>query len=422
MAFVGAIAAGYMQLQAFWQKSSVNNFRSATIRRGDIKFEVKSTGTVHAVRSVQVGTFVSGPIQKVYVDFNSKIKEGDILAEVDQRTYLSSVARMEATLAYKKADVERVNALLEQAAKNEKRALKLRDTKKTYISETEVDRFIAEHKSLEAQLKVAEAAVQESQAGLAEAKTNLEFTVIKSPVDGIVIDRKVESGQIVASQFTTPVLFEVAPDLEKKIYIFASVDEADIGLIRKAELNGQPVRFTVDAYPDDTFEGKISQVRLNPTTVQNVVTYTVVVESPNSELKLLPGMTSNLWFQIEKRNKILKIPNAALRFHPKPEQIHPKYRALLEKLRTEDDTEEIASAANPDQEPDKEAAPGAVDKKYVWIVEGELLTPVDVKVGIKDVRHTELVSGNLAEGREVVTGLRTAAETSAMPPPPPPPK
>ena len=413
IAFIGAIWAGYMKLHAYWRKSSADHFRTASIRRGDIKFEVKSTGTVHAVRSVQVGAFVSGPIQKVYVDFNSKIKEGDILAEVDQRTYKSNVARVEATLAYKKADVERVKALLENAANNEKRALKLRETKKTFISETEVDQFTSERKSLDAQLKVAEAAVMESQAALAEAKTNLEFTVIKSPVDGIIIDKKVETGQTVASQFQTPVLFEVAPDLEKKIYVFASVDEADIGLIRKAELNNQPVNFSVDAYPEDTFEGKIAQVRLNPTTTQNVVTYTVVVESPNSELKLLPGMTTSLSFQIEKHNQILKIPNAALRFHPKPEQIHPQHRVLLEKLRVADDLEQNPSAVNPNLESDQEPAPGASDKQYVWVVEGEFLTPVEIKIGIHDIRYAELVSDNLDEGREVVTGIRTASETTA---------
>lgn len=418
LAFIGAIVAGYMKLRTFRQKSSANNFRMAAIRRGEIKFEVKSTGTVHTVRSVQVGAFVSGPIQKVYVDFNSKIKEGEILAEVDQRTYKSNVARVEANLAYKRADVERVKAVLENAAKNEKRALKLRETKKTFISETEVDQLTSERKSLEAQIKVAEAAVQESQAALAEAKTNLEYTVIKSPVDGIIIDRKVESGQTLASQFTTPVLFEVAPDLEKKIYIFASVDEADIGFIRKAEINDQPVKFSVDAYQDDSFKGKIAQIRLNPTTVQNVVTYTVVVESPNSELKLLPGMTTSLLFQIERRDQILKIPNMALRFHPKPEQIQPKYRTLLEKLRVEDGLDETASAQNQKDDLDKEADSAEADKQYVWVVEGEFLVPVEVKVGIKDIRHTELVSGDLAEGREVVTGVKTAAEIVAEPPPP----
>jgi HlyD family secretion protein len=412
IAFVGAIAAGYMKLHAYWRKSPVEQYRTSKIRRGDIKSEVKSTGTVHTVRSVQVGAFVSGPIQKIYVDFNSKIKEGDLLAEVDQRTYKSYVARMEATLAYKKADVERVRALLEQAAKNEKRALKLRAAKNTYISETEVDQYTAERKSFDAQLKVAQAAVQESKAALDEANTNLEFTVIKSPVDGIIIDKKVETGQTVAAQFQTPVLFEVAPDLEKKIYIFASVDEADIGLIRKAELSKQPVSFVVDAYPDDTFEGKIWQIRLNPTTVQNVVTYTVVVESPNAELKLLPGMTANLTFQIEKRTDILKIANSALRFHPKSEQIHPQYRPLLEKLRKAQDLQENAGPEdqNKVQQPDEDEDSDIEDKKYVWVIEGEFLAPVEIKIGIRDVRHSELVSGDLAEGRVVVTGLKTAAD------------
>ncbi len=188
-----------------------------------------------------------------------------------------------------------------------------------------------------ANVEVAKATVEQNQAALDAAETNLTYTSIRSPVEGIVIDRKVDAGQTLASQFQTPVMFVVAPDLEKKIYILASVDEADIGLIRKAQEKQQPVHFTVDAYPDEPFEGKITQVRLGPKAAQpnmpvNVVTYTAVVEAPNAELKLLPGMTANLVFQIEKHEKVLKIPNAALRFHPKPEYVHPEHLALLEGL------------------------------------------------------------------------------------------
>ena len=161
------------------------------------------------------------------------------------------------------------------------------------------------------------------------AETNLTYTTIRSPVDGVVIDRKVDAGQTVAAQFQTPVLFVVAPDLEKKVYVYASVDEADIGLIRDAQIARQPVIFTVDAYPKDTFQGKIFQVRLNPTTIQNVVTYTVVVESPNPQLKLLPGMTANLIFQIEIHASVPTIPNAALRFYPRPDQVRQSDRAIL---------------------------------------------------------------------------------------------
>ena len=157
---------------------------------------------------------------------------------------------------------------------------------------------------------MAKAVIEENKAALDLAETNLAYTVIRSPVDGVVIDRKIDPGQTVALQFQTPVLFVVAPDLEKKVYVYASVDEADIGLIREAEKNRQPVMFTVDAYPRDVFHGKIGQVRLNPTTVQNVVTYTVVRRrSPNAEIKLLPGMTANLSFQIEKHIGRLVLPN-----------------------------------------------------------------------------------------------------------------
>ena len=188
----------------------------------------------------------------------------------------------------------------------------------------------ATYETAVANVAVCKATIEQSKAALELAQTNLDYTKIRSPVDGIIIDRKVDSGQTVASQFQTPELFKVAPDMEKRIYVFASVDEADIGLIRDAKEHQQPVMFTVDAYPNDLFQGKIHQVRLNPTTTQNVVTYPVVVESPNADLKLLPGMTASLSFQIDKHKNVVRVPNAALRFYPKTEHVRPEDRHLLE--------------------------------------------------------------------------------------------
>jgi len=430
IAFVGAIGAGYMKLHSYWRKSAADRFRTAAIRRGDIKFEVKSTGTVQPVLSVQVGSYASGPIQKVHVDFNDKVQKDQLLAEIDPQVYKAQCRQAKAALAHSMADLEQFKAKLHQTERDFRRAKQLSkisdipgvDHPIKGIADSDYDLAQANFEMALANVDVAKAAVEQNKAALDMSETNLTYTIIRSPVDGVVIDRKVDAGQTVAAQFQTPVMFVVAPDLEKKIYVYASVDEADIGLIRKAKLNDQPVKFVVDAYPDDNFEGKIWQIRMNPTTVQNVVTYTVVVESPNSALKLLPGMTASLTFQIEKRTQILKIPNAAIRFHPKPEQIQPKYRTLLEKLRAEDGLEQTAADKNLVKESDEEDPPGANDRKYVWVVEGESLAPVEIKVGIHDIRHSELISGDLAEGREVVTGIKTAAETAAenadTPPPP----
>jgi HlyD family secretion protein len=411
-AVLGLGVFGYLRLHAAWRGSVSAAFRTAPISRGTVQLTVNSTGTVQPVQSVQVGTFASGPIQKVYVDFNSHVKAGEILAEVDPRTYKANVAREEAALAYKKADVQRVTALLEQATREEKRALRLREAKKTFISESEVDKCTAERKSLEAQLQLALAGVQESEASLASARTNLEFTIIKSPVDGLVIDRKVDSGQTVAAQFQTPVMFVVAPNLEEKVYIYASVDEADIGLIRDAHQRKQPVKFTVDAYPDDTFQGKIYQIRLNPTTVQNVVTYTVVVESPNHELKLLPGMTANLAFQIEQHRDVLRIPNGALRFHPKAEQVRVQDRKLVEGLGED-------GQAQSDEAEDKNPASRHELRKHIWVIDGDFLAATKVVIGLSDTSHTEILSGSLREGQPVVVGIRTESSQKSSSSPPP---
>jgi HlyD family secretion protein len=414
---VGVLAAlplGYLRLHGAWRGDPASAYRTAAVSRGDIQLEVTSTGTIQPVQSVQVGAFVSGPIQKVYVDFNSRIKKGDVLAEIDPRTYNAAVAREEASLAHTQADLERVKVLLEQAVRDEQRALKLREAKKTFISETEVDQYTADRKSLEAQVKVAQAAVRQAEASLASARTNLEFTVVKSPVDGLVTDRKVDTGQTVASQFQTPVMFVVAPNLEERIYVHASVDEADIGLIRQAEQRKQPVKFTVDAYPDDTFEGTIAQVRLNPTTVQNVVTYTVVVESPNQEMKLLPGMTANLSFQIEQHTGVLRVPNAALRFHPRSEQVRKEDRKIVEGLWEEDPKEEPKEAESPASEKNTESSRFR-SRRHVWVLEGELLRAIEVVAGLSDTSFTELLSGDLEQGQELVTGLKTVDDPSSSP-------
>jgi HlyD family secretion protein len=404
---LGGAAYGFTLLPSgLWGRGS-SNFRELEVSRGDVTFVVNSTGTVQPVLSVQVGSFVSGPIAKTHVDFNSRVKAGETLAEIDPRLFNAKLAQDRAALAHRVADRKRVAALLEQARNNERRALELRETKASYISQAEIDQVTAERKSLEAQLDLADASIEEAQAALATSKTNLEYTIIKSPVDGVIIDRKIDPGQTVAAQFQTPVLFVVAPEMEKRMYVYAQVDEADIGLIRGAKERKQPVHFTVDAYPNDLFSGEIYQIRLNPQTVQNVVTYTVVVEAPNSELKLIPGITANLSFQIEKHDGVLRIPNAALRFYPRPEQVHEQYRGLLEGAQLDTQAKEQASA-----EASRRSASQKVDisrkrnVRHVWVLEGDRLAAIEVVTGISDNEYTELVSGDLQAGMKLVAGVR----------------
>ena len=412
-AVIGGTAYGFTLLPSgIWKRGQNSIYRELAITRGEVTAVVNSTGKVQPVLSVQIGSFVSGPIKRTEVDFNSPVKVGDTLATVDPRLFEARIAQDEAALAHRVADKARVMALLEQARNNQRRALELQKTKASYISQAEIDQVIADRKSLEAQLNLASAAIKEAEASLSTSKTNLEYTVIKSPVDGIVIDRKIDPGQTVAAQFQTPVLFVVAPEMEKRMFVYAQVDEADIGLIRDAKERKQPVSFTVDAYPDDLFSGVVNQVRLNPETVQNVVTYTVVVEAPNRDLKLIPGMTASLSFQIEKHAGMLRVPNAALRFYPRPEQVHEQFRHLLDGTDPLGQPEVQTEAGDGERSAQQKVeASRTRNRRHVWVIDGDLLSAVEVVVGISDNENTELISGELKEGAMLVSGLRPKDDT-----------
>ena len=408
---LGAGAAfGVSYLRAYWKDRNRPNYREAAVTRGEIVAVVNSTGTVQPVLKVQVGAFVSGPIEKLYVDFNQKVKKDQVLAKIDPRIYKAAVARDEATLATRNAEVARAQAQLQQAMNDERRAKNLRAEHRNALSETEMDQLTFNRKSLEAQLVVAQASVKQAQATLDNSKIELAYTEVKSPVDGVVIDRKIDEGQTLVAQFQTPELFVVAPDLEKLMHVFASVDEADIGLIREAQKRKQKVEFTVDAYPDEIFEGPIHQIRMNPTTVQNVVTYSVVVECPNPSLKLLPGMTANLSFQLDRRASALRIPNAALRFYPKVEMVHPDDRKIFEATETEapsKDQEDAAKEAEGRSAQQRFQAGKGRNRRHVWVRDGDLLRAVEVTTGISDNKSTELLSGQVQDGQMLVIGTQT---------------
>ena len=388
---------------SYFRERNKVTYREAKVVRRTIASVVNSSGEVKPVLLVAVGSFVSGPISKLYVDFNDRVTKDQLLAEIDPRIYIAAAEGAKAAQVTRVADVVRVKALLQQAINDERRSIALRKENRDFISQAEIDRFHFNRLQLEAQLQVAEAAVQQADAVLSNAKANLDYTKIRSPVDGIIIKKSIDPGQTLAAQFQTPELFTVAPEMDEKMHVFASVDEADIGLIRRAQEEGRPVEFTVDAYPEDLFTGQIEQIRFSSTVTQNVVTYPVVVAAPNPDLKLLPGMTADLSFQIEKKEGVLCVPNAALRYYPDVLHVREADRKILEgaeeEAREEEETAELSAQ--------QLAEAGAKrNRRHLWTLEGDQLRAIPVVIGISDNRFTEIKSGELTEGQQLVTGVK----------------
>ena len=351
--------------------------------------------------SVSVGSFVSGPISEILVDFNDKVKKGQLLARIDPRLLQSAYDREQAALATQKADLARIEAQLKQAQRSEERAINLRKTNKDYISDQDMDTLVYGRISLEAQRDLAKANIKAADANVQNAETNLGYTKIVSPVDGIVIDRKVDPGQTVASSFQTPEMFVIAPDMDKHMYVYAAVDEADIGQIRTAKGQNRPVKFTVDAYPEDVFSGKIFQVRKSATTTQNVVTYPVVIEAANPDMKLMPGMTANISFQIDVREKVTRIPTAALRFVPTINLIRPEDKHYID-VKVKRDPKEGEEKLSAERRAEQAKAR---NKRVVWVQQGNQVVAVPITIGLQDGQYAELVSGDLKPDQELVTGL-----------------
>jgi len=279
------------------------------ITRGDVVDTVGATGALEAVNTVQVGTQVSGTIQALYADFNSIVRKGQVVARLDPSLFQTQIEQARANLLRAEADVERLRVGLDDARSKLKRAEGL--ASKQLISASELEATQVNVRAAEAQLKSSQAQVTQARASMNQNQVNLAHTVIEAPIDGIVISRNVDVGQTVAASMQAPTLFIIAADLTK-MQVNASIDEADVGRLRP----NQPVRFRVDAYPTEEFLGRVVQVRLQPVTVQNVVTYATVIEVPNPELKLKPGMTANVTIEIARRDDVLRVPNAALRFRP----------------------------------------------------------------------------------------------------------
>tara|TARA_B100000686_G_C16740241_1_gene946146 strand:+ start:464 stop:1723 length:1260 start_codon:yes stop_codon:yes gene_type:complete len=402
---VAGAGLAYKPAAEYWKNRNRVEWETAEVSRGDILAVVNSTGTIRPVLSVTVGAQVSGPIKQLNVEFNQEVKEGEELARIDPRLFNAAVKNSSAALATSKARIKQIRAQLQQATNAEQRGLKLRSEKETFVSDTEMDQLRFTRQGLEAELEVGLAQVQQAEASLEQAATNLEFTIIRAPRDGVIIDRKIEHGQTLAAQFQAPELFVLAPDLRKEIYVHVSVDESDIGLIRRAQDRGRVVHFTVDAYPDDVFEGSIKEIRLSSIAEQNVVTYPVVVSAPNPELQLLPGMTATVSFDVDERLDVVRIPNSALRFYPDIEQVREEDHVVLE------------GASSKNQASQKgEDEPGSVserwesrrnrNRRHVWIQEGEQLRAIAVETGVTDSRFSECLSGELKSGVNLVVRIK----------------
>jgi HlyD family secretion protein len=273
---------------------------------------VSATGTLEAVETVEVGTQVSGVVRELYADFNSIVRKGQVIARLDPQLIQTQVEQQSANVLRAEADLERLKVALADSRQKLDRAQQL--SAKDLIPRTDLETAQIDVQSAEAQLKSAQAAVVQARAQLNNQRVSLGYTTITAPIDGIVISRNVDAGQTVAASMNAPTLFVLAADLTK-MEVLATVDESDVGRMRP----GQPVTFQVDAYPNDRFNGTVSQVRLQPTTVQNVVTYATVITVPNPELKLKPGMTANVTIEVTRRNNVLRVANAATRFRPTEE-------------------------------------------------------------------------------------------------------
>ncbi len=410
LGLVAAIGAtSYKPLMDYWEERNRVQWETAEIISGDITRYVNSTGTVQPVLSVAIGCFVSGPIVELNVDFNDEVKKGDVLARIDPQLFQANLDRDEATLSIRMAELERVDAQIEQAQSNLARGKSLQSSGNGYISHTEMDSLQFEIKSLRAQRKLAEATILQAKATLQTSRANLNYCDITAPVDGVVVNRLINPGQTVAAQFQTPELFVVAPDLRKKMHVFASVDEADIGLIQRAKSEQRPVTFTVDAHPDEVFVGEIEQIRVSSVATQNVVTYPVVIATRNDDLKLLPGMTASISFEVDSRKSVAKIPNAALRFYPDDvKQVRDSDRHLIDGSIWNTDSKSDAQAdedANRDVS-EKAEAQKKKNQRHVWLVEGKFLKAVLITTGLTENRFTEVVDGGLDVGALLVTGKK----------------
>jgi HlyD family secretion protein len=408
------VVAGILAAWQPWEKSASGpRYRLAKLERGPLSAAVTASGTLSALVTVQVGSQVSGLIKEIKADFNSEVRQGQVIARLDPETFASRVTQAEAdlkaaesaaevargNLAVRQAEAGKARIALEDANRNleRKRAL----VKQSFISAAELDTAQAALDTAREQLGLAQAdvgvaqaqvgsaraQVAQRQAGLKQARLDLARTVIRSPVDGVVISRNVDVGQTVAASFQAPVLFTIARDL-REMEVNVAVDEADVGRVQA----GQKMRFTVDAFPGERFAGLVTQIRKAPITSNNVVTYSVMARVDNPELKLLPGMTASARILTEERQDVLKLPNEALRFRP----VQADGTPIKLEVRG------------------REEGPGIPGR--VWVLKEGKPAPVNVRLGVSDGKATEMLKGDPRAGQEIILGVEENSLNKAAKP------
>ncbi|TET70185.1 MAG: efflux RND transporter periplasmic adaptor subunit [Candidatus Aminicenantes bacterium] len=406
-------------------KNDIPKYEKKAIDKGNIEALVITTGSLNPVTTVDVGSQVSGKIDELYVDFNSRVKKDQVIAELDQSQFLTRVKQNEANYQSAKASLKKTKVTLDNTKKKYDRAMNLFE--KDLISFEEKEAIETQYYSAMADIQSSEARLEQAESQLDSSKVDLTYTIIKSPIDGVVINRRVNIGQTVAASFQAPVLFQIANDLSK-MQVECSVDEADIGKVKE----GQKVRFTVDAFPDENFTGKVSQVRYAPEIVQNVVTYTTIVEVDNPEMKLRPGMTATASVVTGEAKNVLRVSNSALRFNPSlsPEEMRELMESMRQEMRERRGGSIRPEGTSPGGDAHRQAAQrpgsgqhasgmrgfsmqGARMRQFarVWMEdESGKLKMVFVRTGVTDNSYTEIVSGSLKEGQLVITGETSGQE------------
>jgi HlyD family secretion protein len=408
-------------------KNTDPEYFTAKVEKGDIRQVIEATGTINPVTSVQVGSQVSGMISKLYVDFNSKVTKGQVIAEIDPKLFEGAVLQAQADLqnaqallSAAKANLSKDQATQQQNKLDYDRAVALQQ--QAVNSQQQLDQAKATYDAISAQVGADRAAIQQAEAQVAQktatlkvAQTNLDYTIIRAPINGTVVARNIDIGQTVAASLQAPTLFMIALDLTK-MQVYAKTDEGDVGQIRP----GQKADFQVDAFPKEMFHGVVFQVRMNATSVQNVVTYDTIVNFDNPQLKLFPGMTAYVSIPVAAANDVIKIPNAALRYKPdlpaeKVQELYTKYGVTATAAAPTPATPTTGGAGREHPVPKPNSATGT-NTAVVWeLLADKSLRPLQVHIGLTDHTYTALSSGNLHPGDELVTGATTAKAESAGP-------
>lgn len=421
----GVVFAGFRYARS--QRPPDLRFETTLATHGDVVAKVTATGTLSALVTVQVGTQVSGRISQLFVDYNSVVKKGQVLAKIDPQIFQASVAQASASYLVAKGNLSKARVQAADAERQYKRAKELAE--RQLIAQADLDTAQATRDIANATIEASLGSLEQARASLNQAQINLAYTTVISPIDGIVISRSVDVGQTVAASLSAPTLFLIAQDLTK-MQVDTSVAEADVGKMNP----GMSTTFTVDAYPQEHFKGTIRQIRNAPQNVQNVVTYDAVIDVANPDLKLKPGMTANATVVFAERTGVLVVPNAALRFKP-PVELTDKLDALAGSPAS--GAPSGSAAPDPSALPMASGAPraagggrrnggaghrggagGPTDRRTVWVLRGELPSPVRVKIGLSDGTLTEIVEGDVKDGEAIVTDATVSADAKKSSAPP----